>query len=333
MYKVFIKILGFLLAFTIIISAGYQCATEKAVSPATGIPIQNLDSTFIVPKNNLYPQGYVNKQDNSSSSRHPRIRKDNYNSSREQDNGSCPRKTYDKLSKDYGAMALFKIYKSDFEDYRLGETLNLPLNCARIYLDMQSRHSSLRSGANPDKRFSGHLVIAYDDGKKLYIQKYKTGSSQEDIQYNDWEKSAFGTGNRRGQLNLSIAKNSNFFSFFEDQDTAIIFKITNVDSRYQRDSKTTYQADGEIHYKMFRTYANKRDNCYFNGNYVRSSKLNLPRKKKCWLLSTGPFSCLPDGIETSITNDHRYSDQYGYTCYKRLGIFSNLNLEEAFNVY
>lgn len=330
MYKVFIKILGFLLAFTIIISAGYQCATEKAVSPATGIPIQNLDSTYIVPKNNLYPQGYVNKQDNSSSSRHPRIRKDNYNSSREQDNGSCPRKTYDKLSKDYGAMALFKIYKSDFEDYRLGETLNLPLNCARIYLDMQSRHSSLRSGANPDKRFSGHLVIAYDDGKKLYIQKYKTGSSQEDIQYNNWSRPVF-TG-RRGQLELDNTKGESFFSFFEDKDTAIIFKITSVYSRYQRDSKTTYQADGEVYYKMFRTYANKRDNCYFNGNYVRASNQNLPRKKKCWLLSTGPFSCLPDGIETSI-NYQLQHERDDYTCYKRLGIFSNLNLEEAFNVY
>lgn len=56
-----------------------------------------------------------------------------------------------------------------------------------------------------------------------------------------------------------------------------------------------------------------------------------PRTDKCWLFGTGPFSCRPEGSlhpRAEVTD----IDLTGpLKCYKRLGIFFNLNIKEAFN--
>ena len=69
---------------------------------------------------------------------------------------------------------------------------------------------------------------------------------------------------------------------------------------------------------------------------MKDARQQPPRRKKCWLTSTGPFSCLPNGILSvqrgSAPAVPRINITGDLDCYNRLGIFFNLEIEEAFDV-
>ena len=82
-------------------------------------------------------------------------------------------------------------------------------------------------------------------------------------------------------------------------------------------------------FKMFKLFTSKKDKCYAQGGYVAHSSVNPPvPAKRCWFLDVGPYSCLPKGIWTIKD----FSLRGELPCYKKLGIFTDLDIHEAFNL-
>ena len=232
---------------------------------------------------------------------------------------TCPRDQYRKLAQRHGELAVLRIDNSSLADYRLGASQNFDLNCARMYLDMNKLSASSNT-------YKGFLSIAYDDGKNIKLQRFRSGFSAEENKYNRWSGSTW-----KADRNNIVSKT--FHTIFENKHTALILKMDNVRLKDVRDGDTAYFGAGEIYYKMFRVWTgDKNDLCYRKGTYVSLARQSLPRKNRCWLLGVGPFSCRPNGVLAPRAKVTNIDITRGLSCYKRLGVFFNLNIEGAFNV-
>ena len=148
----------------------------------------------------------------------------------------------------------------------------------------------------------------------------------EENKYNRWSGSTW-----KADRNNTVHKK--FHAIFEDEHSALILKIDDVRLKDLRDGDTAYFGAGEIYYKMFRVWTgDKNDLCYTKGTYVSLARQSLPRKNRCWLLGTGPFSCRPNGALAPRAKVTNINITGGLSCYSRLGVFFNLKLEGAFNV-
>ena len=228
----------------------------------------------------------------------------------------CNRKQYSDLEEKYGEYTFIHLEEDNFSDYLFGHVSNFDPGCPRIFVDMNQTKQDT---------FKGSLRIAYEgsssSGKRvLKLQKYSSGRSEEANKYNKWTED-----------DLSD-RSQEFFAFFEDgSSTSLILHVEDVDTVPVQDGEDEYFGQGTIWFKMFRTLARRGDNCY-TGVYIKDAHTKPSRpdsnKDSCWLLGIGPYSCLPDGIRTSITEDNMEDP----TCYKKLGEFGNLDLIRAFNI-
>ena len=221
--------------------------------------------------------------------------------------------TSKKLSEKYGEPSIFKFDNSSIEDYLLGAKPSFDLKCARMYLDM-----SQLSRTSPAYR--GTLTISSEDSQS-FRKRYSSGSTKTENKYNRWAGSSW-----RDHVDRK------FYAIFEDRDAALILKLDKI-KKAVKAGKTTYLGDGVLYYKMFRMWTgDKSDVCYSKGTYVNQFPHQKPiRQNRCWLLGIGPFSCRPEGSlppRAEVTD----IDLTGpLKCYKRLGIFFNLNIKDAFN--
>ena len=315
MYRKSILSFFFLFAFFAVAISGYQCATNISQDQTGTIPIDPGD-----PGQNGYNGDPGQNRDTDDGYYYP----DNYGRDRPRDlpeepKDTCSRSTYRDLAKRHGEMAVFKIDGGSLKDYRMSQSLNFSLNCARIYVSM-----SKASGAD---YYKGALTVAYDDGRNLKFQQYSSGFTQEENKYNKWDKGSWRV-NRKGVVDKK------FHAIFENTDTALIFKIDHIEEREIRDGEDDLYAYGELYYKMFRYSgtAGRNDACWTSGSYMRTQRSQPPRRKKCWLLTTGPFSCRPHGVLEPRANFTDIDITGDLPCYNRFGIFRNLNIKGAFNV-
>lgn len=320
MYRKSITGFFFLFAFFVIAISGYQCATQVTQGPDEGFSINDQDRDRGVSGDNnrgdgyYYDDDYLSDRGGGDDSRLPPEPKDN-----------CPRSTYRDFEKKYGEMAIFKIDSGSIEDYRLGASLNFGVNCARIFVNMNR--------ASGSKVYKGKLVIAYDDGRRGSKRTFSSGFTTGENRYNRWTEGAW-TSDSKGVVNKK------FHAIYESQDAAIILKIDHVEERDIRDGTVDPYGYGEIYYKMFRydKTAGRGDRCFQGGAYMRHFGGTPIRKNgRCWLLTTGPWSCRPHGVleprskgRVPLFKDINITGSL--PCYNRLGIFRNLHLKGAFNV-
>jgi len=311
----------FLFSFAILAIGGYQCAT-KIVPERTDIPIKNGPG---IPNSNggwssnpggsgspLYEPGYGQDSGGNGSGSLP-----------SDPENRCARKQYRSLSERYGEMAVFKFDSSSIEDYRLGIRQNFDIQCARMYLDM-----SRLSGAS--RAYKGMLVISFEDGRSIKLQRYKSGFTAGENKYNKWVNSVSGA---TWEPNSNGRVNKEFYAIFEDQDAAVILQLKDIRIRDVQDGKIAYLGAGDAYYKMFRTWTgDNNDVCYSKGNYARYAKAPPSRNGRCWLLGTGPFSCRPNGVLSPGARVTDINIRGSLKCYSKLGSFYNLDIEEAFNV-
>lgn len=298
MYRKLLTALLMLFSFVIIALGGYQCSTRVSREEGTNksIPIDpgRGDDGY------YYPEGYGES-----------IYDDEFDLP-EKSPDRCARNQYRELAEELGAMAVFKFDKSSLEDYRLGDRLNFDVRCPRMYLDMSSSSSG--------SIYKGKLNISYEDSSHIQVDEFSSGFTERENKYNRWTGGA------------SITSKS-FHAIFEHTDRAIILKLDDIREVDLRDGETAYIGAGEIYYKMFRKWASDwNDVCNTKGTYIKNAGGDpIPRRDKCWLLSSGAFNCRPNGAlhpRAQVTN----IDITGrLRCYSRLGRFIGLNIEEAFN--
>ena len=304
----------FLLSFVIIVIGGYRCSTNVTYDPQTGAHDFPIIENGEGPHSNdspLYPDGYGSD----------RGYENNNNANLPPDPGDgCSREQYRKLAEKYGELGVFKFDRSSLEDYRLGTRINFDVRCPRIYVNMN------KLGPSSSKIYKGMLGISYEDGRNIKVKRFRSGWTAEENQYNKWSGSSW-TANRHGEVNKQ------FHAIFEDEFGALILKLEDVRLRDIRDGEEAYFGSGEIYYKMFRIWTgDKSDVCYSKGTYVSQARSQPTRKKICWILGTGPFSCRPNGALGPRASVTKISLTGDLKCYSRLGVFFGLNIEEAFNV-
>lgn len=319
MYRKSIISFFFLFAFFAVALSGYQCATNVTQDTGT-IPINSEDRGRGVHSDNNqgdgyhYPEDYVSRVD----------RDDQYDRDSRlpaEPETNCPRSTYREWAKQWGEMAVFKIDRSSLQDYRLGKSLNFPINCARIFVDMNK--------VSGERTYKGMVTVAYDDGSSVKFQRYRSGFTKEENKYNRWSGSRSWKADRKGEID-----DKEFHAIYEDKDAALILRIDYISEIDNEDGSKSHYASGELHYKMFRysRSAGRDDRCFNDGTYMRYLDNKPPKRNRCWLLTTGPFSCRPEGVleprkrfrDIDITED--------LDCYHRLGLFRNLYIKGAFNV-
>ena len=312
-YKKLPASLLFLFSFAIIVIGGYRCSTNVTHDSPTGahdLPIVENGEGPRLDDSPRYPDNYGPGRDPGD--------KGNVNLPPDPGN-RCARSQYRQLAERYGESGVFKFDQSSLEDYRLGTRSNFDVRCPRIYLDMNKLGSS-------SKIYKGTLSISYEDGQNIKLQRFRSGWTAEENQYNQWSGSSW-TANRNGEVNKQ------FHAIFEDEFGALIVKLEDVRLRDIRDGEEAYFGSGEIYYKMFRIWTGDKNNvCYSKGTYVSQARSQPPRKKICWLLGTGPFSCRPNGALGPRVSVTKISLTGGLRCYSRLGVFFGLNIKEAFNV-
>lgn len=321
MYNKLISAGLFVLAFLLIVFGGYQCATRVDTGGPSG---ERATDPFSPLEGDGRPygddEGSYSGEDGSSRST-DRVTL----SSRAE--GRCQR--YD----GFGARAKFEFTnRATLEDFMRGEKVNNSLNninnCARLYLDM-----GLTSNFNNHNRYGGPLHLTFQDDKGniiAYEAEFDSGSSQEETQYNYWRGDSWDP-NSRGKVT------QNFYAIFEGEHAAVILKLVDVRVADVGDGRVIYVGAGELWYKMFRTFTEDSDVCHSNGLYLEGTPVSGHRKrhKKCWMKDVyngnqGPFVCFPGGVR-SLENG-RIKIRESLRCYNRLGRFSHLNIEEAFNV-
>ena len=292
-------------SFCIISIGGYKCAQRQdvPVQDTIEVPIYN---SPVASGNNPYPTSPVLPNDL------PDV-----------PSGACNRSQYRTLSEKYGASAFLHLAESKLEEYRLGQPLNFDPGCPRVFLDMNK---------TKERTYKGNLYVAFEgegrSGRRaIKLHQYSSGRAVEDNQYNKWASRSWKSNSR------NKVPDQGFAAFFEDSGTrAIILQIKRVVQYDVSDGVLEYRGYGDIWYKMFRTYSGDRgDACYSGGTYVSHAQVK-PKKpnRRCWLLGIGPYSCLPDGVGSTFTEESLQEDDP--ECYTLLGEFGNLNLNEAFNV-
>ena len=319
-------ILLFALSFTVIVAGGYQCSQQVQNRFPGGAPDPNRLAPPPTNYDGLYDdsdEGYDrrdSRNDNRNDNRsNRRSRRDRY-----YHGSNCDRARHKELADRYGGeLAVFKFDKGSINDF-IGGQINYPPKCPRIVLSMSSQN------------YKGDLKIIYTrDGKEKKIS-FNSGLSEEDNKYNEWSRGSW-REDRRERVDKK------FHAIFEDNagakgpQTAIILKIEDVRLREVRDGARDYLGAGEIYYKMFRADTKSDDVCHSRGAYIWTLPQRPSKKRACWFISHGPYSCLPQGVlpvpksgkplpapPIDITGD--------LPCYNRLGVFWGLEIMTAFDV-
>ena len=223
-----------------------------------------------------------------------------------------------------GGVAFIKLNRANLEDYLLGRAINFELQCPRIIVSL----------ARSKRSYKGRLHISYQStgssGTVVKVQSYDTGKSESDTQYNDWK----GNWNRTDRHGVVKPR---FIALFEDKNFgAVVLHINKVIAYEVVDGEISYRGYGDIWFKPFRTYTSRKDVCYSEGTYVSKARNKPPASsRRCWNNSIGPYSCLPDGINTMSQAEKKFKPdqrELDLECYQYLGEFGNLNIRDAFNL-
>ena len=201
-------------------------------------------------------------------------------------------------------------------DYRTGIRANYAIDKGRVYVDMN------REGNH--RYYSGKIEIAYEVRKangedEVVSQEFSSGWG-DDNQYNVWAR----FGGKPG-----------FHAFFSDSWKGVILVINEItDLNTERTDVVNVGnrqlGSGSVWFKSFRSLVgnNYRD-CYEGGTHVRMPPYPEGPQKRCWFVSTGLWNCQAweDGnkVRTFMALEPRNS------CYKKLGDFRDLNINEAFD--
>ena len=317
-YKKLPALVLFTLSFIVISLSGYQCATQQYSQQGRGaIPLDTKPKSVSKPvDDDTYPDDYGDKKSNKDED-------DDDDGRLPIDSGKrCHNTKLNGLG--YGAIASFRFDNSSLQDFLFGESLNFEPICARLYLDM--------SHIGSPKKYKGSLSLALQTNINIRtFQGFQSGFSAKDNSYNSWSGSSWeGDGNNR--------VDKTFHAIFEDAHSALILKLERVVIKDVGDGDVAYIGAGEIFYKMFRIATAEdvkttKDSCYSTGTYVSKAHTPPPRKSnRCWLVNFGPYSCRPEG---SLGVTEKFADiditTNSYKCFSRLGVFWNLDIEEAFN--
>ena len=304
-----------LFSFSILLFGGYNCA-QRTVYPPSGLPPQGGVPTFA-------PGTEASSVTSLTSEV---VEEDSNLPSRPE--GGCNRSQYRNLEKTYGASAYIHLNKVQLREFLLGRDTNFDLGCPRLFLNMEKYGR---------KRFEGSLTIAYEDSgrsgrREIKVEKHITGSSDADMKYNDWKGSWNKAAGRGGIIEPRFVA-----IFSRTPYRAVILHINKVKKHELGDGEVRHLGSGDIWFKSFRAYSGRRnDVCYRQGSYVIDSALNLQTPStSCWNVRVGPFSCLPDGINTLAKVAERLnpkSRELKLPCYKKFGEFGNLDISEAFNI-
>ena len=313
MYRKIVTSLLFLFSFFIVALGGYQCATRVESNPPPPPPY-TFNGGF--PANN--PTNSYLPIDTQSSGPIDEVEESvNRGELPQEPSNTCARKQHRNLANRYGSLAVFKFDLSSLEDYRFGLPSNFSEDlCARMYLSMNLSERNFPKG---------NLTLSFEDSGSIKVQRFSSGSQEREVENNFFTGGSW-TPNSRGKVN------KRFYAIFDNKDTAIILKLEDVRVRDIRDGETIYEGAGEIYYKMFRAYTgDNSDVCYSGGTYISQLNSPPPKRARCWLLNQGPFSCRPEGVINSNSNQSIKISR-DLKCYTRLGAFYGLNIQEAFHV-
>ncbi len=316
MSKNFSTVLLFFLAFVAIALGGYQCSTRVSDgSSQVYLPIGHQG-----PHNSYSPSAPSTKSPSSSSS----DTKDSLPKEPDQDS-ACP---LIENSGSHGTIANFRFNPPSLEDFLLGRRSNFDIRCSRMILSMSQLNPSA------DKPiYKGRLILAFYGGGAGYSgHQFLSGTTDKENKNNHWEiKGTWNTSKRKPDIS-----GKKFYSIFDNEKGAIILKLEDVRTREVKDGELAYLAAGDIYYKMFRIWTgDNADTCYNKGIYVSQAHSAPSKDGRCWLIGSGPFSCLPTGpLPPSGGRSPQAPDidiKGSLPCYSRLGEFYNLNIEKAFN--
>ncbi len=298
-------------SFVIIALGGYQCATQVTEDPDRVISVPGGDRN-IGGGDNLYPANYG--EDDPVS----------YRDSEDFERESCaPGSVYKTATSGLGERAVFDFDSSAFNEYLFGKRTNLGPKCARMYLDMNRQGTKL---------YKGSLTFSYEDahpdgGLAIIVKEssaLRTGSTSEENKYNQWT------------AGTDLTKRK-FYAIFENNDMAVILQLKTIKEHDLKDGETVHLGYGDLYYKMFRhsETGGKNDKCYSSGAYMRNISRKPPKRTRCWLLGTGPWSCLPGGIAEGT---HSFKapaidiKKASLPCYSLMGKFFGLKIRGAFNL-
>ena len=305
-----------LFSFTTLLFGGYNCAQRTIYpDPNVGIDLTTHFPPVAPPVDPIATDSTTDNTDDDVDNRLP-----------QEPQGGCSRSQYRELEKTYGASAFIHLDKNQLREFLLGRDANFALGCPRLFLNMQKY----------GRRFEGSLAIVYEGqraggGREIKVEKHETGSSEADTQYNDWKGSWNKTRRRVVEARFSAI-------FSRIPIRAVVVHINKVEKHDIGDGEVSYLGSGDIWFKSFRAYSgNRGDTCYRQGAFtsVASIQAVAPRNISCWNLSTGPFSCLPDGINTLAKVASRLKPnvrKLDLPCYRKFGEFGRLDISKAFNL-
>ena len=344
-YKRFLTISLFVVSFVVIALGGYQCAElPSALGPSantgageTEEPIQNPTNSPATTANTANANGASPPVNTGSSLPQEPEKEEGCSASRAQ---------YRDLAKRYGEMALFDFENQDtVEDYRLGAKSNFGIRCARLFLDMKKVYDpsedTSKSKISKTKLYGGSLTLTYElDGRSIKVIRYSAGETAQENINNRWDVKSSWVPNTNNVVN-----DKKFHAIFESKNSAVILSLTDVRTRDIRDGVRAYIGGGALFYKMFRCVTDLKSQCHNKGMYIahsRSDQCNYPRRKPCWQKTAGGFSCLPNGVLPLVNVGSTVREaalpkldiasKNKRSCYKTLGWFGRLDLEEAFHV-
>lgn len=299
-----------LFALGVVIVGGYNCSSRQ-VRNTTPFNLSDKfgSKTGTIADSTANPNSTIN----SSKTNYDYETRDNVNLPTENTN-NCRREQYSDLEDKHGAAGpLLDVSNSRIREYRLGRDTNFGVKCARVYLNLSKIDED-------EKYYEGELTISYEADGKVNANTFRTGRKESENLHNYW------TG---GSI-----RSAEFYSIFEDSKGSVIFFIDEIREREIHDGETQRLAEGEVWFKIFRGFSgNRNDVCYQEGLYVDQLRQVPPRPSApCWLVPFGPYSCSPKGISGSngsSTAKFKLTDEK-YPCYKKLGNFVDLDIDEAF---
>ena len=190
---------------------------------------------------------------------------------------------------------------SDFAKWPLNNPVNV-----KVKVDLRDLGAPSSGGAS---RYGGSLNIRYEDSGWLMQHPFTTGSTQNDAAYNYW---------------VTMSGKPVFRAFFEDTGRpfkkvsgGLVLVIDNGSGNGDGSGGTV--VSGSVWYLNFESSGAPQTDA------------------RCWFVQLGPYDCRAflQGNSVDITS-RLYPEartlSTGYQPgYKRLGVFTNLNINAAFN--
>ena len=234
------------------------------------------------------------------------------------------REQYDKLEDRIGGgWASLDINPNMMEEYRLGASSNYEVTKGRVFLDMER--------VSGERYYEGKTVIAYelkkDDGShEVKSWEFSSGSGKDAV-YNIW-------------ANFRNDGQFGFHGFFSDRRSgAVIVVLDEPEDELMRadgDRAEVRFSSGSVWFMNFRKWNGRddKDDCNENGCFLGLSNClgPPPPQKMCWFIKNfGPYDCRAFAINKHSVDSLQKLEPRG-SCYKKLGEFTNLNIEDAFDL-